>query len=225
MDIPTRAAELSTRDRSEGWALILLGVPFAIASYTVMSLLLFALLWFVGVPAAVALGIGAALTLVAMVIDTLQHPEEQWKVARYRLSDGSTSGPSMNTVWLAALGLGPAAFSGMPLTANVSDPENLAEHGGMMTSGCATVVLGGPRQVRRGLSRLALARLRTDSRVLGEAGALLTWVRATGPVEQGLLAAEAARQRWLGGLALVMELGALRWALEDGVKRAVVREE
>ena len=94
-----------------------------------------------------------------------------------------------------------------------------------MASGCATVVLGGPRQVRRGLARLSLARLRTDPRVLGEAEAVVRWVRANGPVEQGALATEAARQRWLGGLALVTDLGALRWSLEDGVKRAAVRED
>ena len=224
MTLRSEAAELSRRERSEGWLQIALGVPFAAASLAGMSLLLFALLWLLGVPALAALGIGAGVTLVAMVVDTLCHPDEQWRVARYRLCDGRHEGPSDVSNVLALAGFVPTGLGGMPLNASVSDPQNLAAHGGMLTSACANIVLGGPRQIRRGMTKLALARLRSDSRVLGESEMLLAWVAKEGPVEQSALAEEAGRHRWLGGLALVLDVNALRWTLEGGVKRAVVRE-
>lgn len=218
------AAALAARDRSEGWALIAVGVPFAVVSFCAFAFLLFGLLFLVGVPPYASLAAAAALALAAVIIDTWRHPEERWKVARYRLVDGATSGPSLDSVALAAMGASPAVFAGMPLNAAVNDPGNLAQHGGMLASGCANLILGGPRLIRRGLTQLTLARLRTDPRVLGEARSLLEWVAKNGPVEQGALAVEAARRNWVAGLSLVMDLNALRWTLENGAKRAVVRE-
>ncbi len=224
MTLAFEAAALAARDRSEGWALIALGIPFAIVSFCGFAFVLFWLCFLLGAPFYVSMATGAALALAAMIVDTFRHPEERWKVARYHLSDGTTEGPSDVSNALALAGVVPTGFGGMPLMAGVTDPGNLAAQGGMLVSGCTNLILGGPRSIRRGITQLALARLRTDPRVLGEAESLVAWVARNGPVEQKALAEEAARRRWLGGLALVMDLNALRWSLQDGVKRAVVRD-
>lgn len=224
MNLATEAAALAARDRSEGWALIVMGIPFAVVSFCGFAFVLFWLCFLLGAPLHVSMAIGAALALAAMVVDTFRHPEERWKVARYHLSDGTKAGPSDLSNALALAGIVPTGFGGMPLTASVTDPGNLVAQGGMLVSGCTNLILGGPRSIRRGITQLSLARLRTDPRVLGEAESLVAWVARNGPVEQNALAEEAARRRWLAGLALVMDLNALRWTLENGVKRAVVRE-
>lgn len=214
MDIDARFAERNAEDRRQAWALIALGVPFALGGWLFLSWAVTLLLWFLsplglGASFAVAGGVVAAL----MAIDTWRNPSEFWHRARYFVPG---VGPGDR-----ALIARDGPFAGMPLMAPM-DPTNLAEHGRTVSSGCANVVLGGPRNIRRGIEQLRLVRARTAG--VPALRSFLKWLHDRGSLAEAELAAavEEDADRRLGFL-LAREIGLLTFSPSADGRRISLR--
>lgn len=203
-ELQRRLAEKCREERAQARLLIALGIPFAAVTVLGMTFLLAALLWFLGVRYALAFPISFLGVCGAVAFDTWKHPSEHWKVARYYLAGTIDTQSDPNAVTLVQ---GEGAFAGMPLMAAVSDPANLAAQGGMIASGCANVILGGPRNIRKGMEQLRSVRAKEEPAVESAAVRFLAWLKEHEPVtEQDVLALVAKDPSLRKGFALAGEL-------------------
>ena len=213
-ELQRRLAEKCREDRGQAKLLIALGIPFAAASVFGMTFMLSSLLWLVGVKYLLASILSFVVVLGAAAFDTWKHPSEHWKVARYYQA-GTIDSP------LVADG----AFAGMPLMASISDPANLIEHGSMLSQGCANVILGGPRNIRKGIEQLRAAERRSDPQVESAAVRFLAWLKEKQPVTEEEVAEAVRKDPSLQkGFALAHELGFLR-RRKDGPQRLLEFKE
>jgi hypothetical protein len=112
----------------------------------------------------------------------------------------------------------------MPLMASVTDPGNLAEHGRVLSGGCANLVLGGPRNIRRGLELLRLVRARGSAGGPEAAVRFLGWPGPRGAVPEVEVARALQEDSVLGrGFLLCRELGLLASRKTDAGKTFEVR--
>ncbi len=199
-EVRRRLDERSREERAQAKLLIGLGIPFAGATLFGMTFALSFLLWAASLPYWAALLISFVLVSAVLTIDTWRHPSEHWARATYYL--GGTLPSNLE----AAEGM----FAGMPLMANVSDPANLVSHGERMLSGCASVILGGPRNIRKGLEQMKAAKSREDAKVVTAASLFLDWLQRKGSVtEEEVTSIVAKEPAWKKGFALAGELGFL----------------
>ena len=199
-EVRRRLEEKNREERAQAKLLIAMGIPFSGAALFGMTFALSFLLWAISLPYWAALLISFVVVAAAMTIDTWRHPSEHWARATYYL--GGTLPSNLE----AADGM----FAGMPLMANVSDPSNLVSHGERMLSGCANVVLGGPRNIRKGLEQIQAAKAREDAKVVSATSLFLDWLQRKGAVTEEEVAAIVAKETgWNKGFALAGELGFL----------------
>ncbi len=193
-DVDARLAERHAEDRSQAWSLIALGIPFALGSWLFLSWMLTLLLWVLKLAGlGTSFGIAAGVVAILLAVDTWRHPSEYWHQANYFVPSGNDS-----------LLSGDGWSAGMPLMASVSDPGNLAERGRVISSGCANVALGGPRNVRKGFELLRLAKARQAA--APAARKFLVWLRDRSPLPETELPTDAFLRR---GFLLARELGLL----------------
>lgn len=217
-----RLAEKVREERGQALLLIGLGIPFAAVTVFGMTFALSALLWLVGVRYLPAFLISFLVVLGAVAIDTWRHPSEHWKVARYYLAGAidTQSDPQAFTP-VATEG----AFAGMPLMASVSDPANLAAHGEMVLRGCSNVILGGPRNIRKGFEQLRAVQAKSDPRVESAAVRFLAWLKEEQPVTEEEVAAAVRKDPTLQkGFSLAAELGFLH-RRKEGPQRLLEMKE
>ncbi len=213
-EIRRRLEERSAEDRREAWLLIGLGVPFAVAGLLVLSFGLFLL--FVLLPVRLGWGpkyfVALGVAVAAAAVDTWRRPSESWYRANYYLSDGTLATSD-------ALTIGEGWAAGVPAMASVTDPHNWVTRGGQIANGCSNLVLGGPRNIRRGIERLRLVRRRSLPANVNAAAEFLAWLSEHAPVGETELA-EALRRRPVlaPGYALAGELGFLARKTVDGRK-------
>lgn len=223
-EIERRLAERNRRDSHSGWLLIILGIPFAIVGILTLSWLITFLLiltapveWSWGACFIVAL----SAVMVAATIDCWRHPSEHWKEARYYLTDGTVSGATFDGWFLEHQKGG---FSGMPLMTNMSDPHNWAMRGSAIANGCGNLVLGGPRNIRKGIEALRLIRVRSNKKTIDGAMELLSRIERAGSTEENELHETlAAEPRLRSGYLLADQLGFLARRLVDGKKIVSLR--
>jgi hypothetical protein len=186
-DVDARLAAKSAEDRAQARALILTGIPFALAAWLFLAILGASLPWFWGRWGyGPCFGLAGAVVALLMAVDTWRHPSEHWIRVRY-FTPGLTHEPL------------PTTNDGIPLMASVTDPGNLAEHGRMMSSGCANLALGGPRNLRKGVELLRLARAREAA--APAVRALLGWLGerkdpSEADLAQALAQNELLRRGW-----------------------------
>ena len=194
-------------DRSKAKLLIGLGIPFAAASLFGMTFFLSFLLWLMSVKYLPAAVLSFLLVAGVLAFDTWKHPSEHWRAARYYLGGTIDAGSEVPLAGVARDGI----FAGMPLMASVSDTANLTEHGAMMLRGCSNILLGGPRNIRRGIELLKAAEARGDPKVESAAVRFLAWLKGAQPVTEGEVAERVQKDPTLRpGFTLAQELGFLR---------------
>lgn len=217
-ELQKRLRERCTEDRSQARLLIALGIPFTLGSLLGMVFPLSFLLWLIGVKYLLAVFLSFVVVGGALAFDTWKHPSEHWRAAQYYM--GGTIDTGDQTL-VAADGL----FAGMPLMATVSDPANLAEHGSMMVRGCSNLILGGPRNVRKGIELLKAVAAREDQKVESAAVRFLAWLKAEAPVTEEEVADRMKQDPSLRpGFTLAHELGFLR-RRKDGPQRLLEMKE
>ena len=199
-DIHRRIDERNAEDSRRARLLIGLGIPSGVAGTFFLAAALGGLLWV----APVGLSAAPAFGLAAVIVDVWRHPSEHWAPVRFYLKSGEVSGAEFMP---AALGTG---FHGMPLMANVTDPDNLAALERAQRVGCANVVLGGPRNVRKGIDLRLRIRRRRDAKVRASAVAFATWLAGEGPLSEAALEFHMKeRPDRVTGFLLVSDLGLL----------------
>lgn len=130
---------------------------------------------------------------------------EDARRARWLIALGVPFGRVAMFFLATALGSG---FHGMPLMADVTDPENLAALERAQRTGCANVVLAGPRHVRKGIELLLLIRRRRGAPP--GASAFAAWLAEAGPTPEAALHAFLNERPELApGFLLASELGLL----------------
>ncbi len=221
-EVRRRLEERNREERSQAKLLIAFGIPFAAASVLGLTVGLSFLLWLLFKQYWIGLLISFAVVSVAVAVDTWRHPSEHWPKVRYYL--GGVTGSEL-TAPGATLFLADGMFAGMPLMANVSDPANLAAHGERVAAGCVNVLLGGPRNIRRGLEQLKAAKARADAKVVSSASLFLDWLKRKGAVTEEEVAAIVAKETaWRKGFALAGELGFLARRKEGPQRLLEVKE-
>jgi hypothetical protein len=221
-EIRRRLGEKHREERAQAKLLIGLGIPFAAAALFVLTGMLSFLLWMVLGNYAVCLAVSFLLVAGAMAVDTWKHPSEHWPRVRYYLGGVAES---ELTAFGAGLFAADGLFAGMPLMANVSDPANLAGQSERVLAGCSNVVLGGPRNIRKGLEQLRAARAREDSKLVSAASLFLDWVKRKGAVTEEEVAAIVAKEAaWRRGFSLASELGFLTRRKEGPQRLLQVKE-
>lgn len=218
-----RLREKNSDDRAEAVSFLVLGVPFAVGACFFFGLAIWFLLILAPIPGSWGLkaGLSAAVVLAVVILDTWKHPSEEWYRARYYLADGRLADAEDGGVsYLGADGW----FAGMPAMASVTDPSNLAARGRAISSGFANVVLGGPRNIRKALEKLALIRRRSRPPVVDAADAFVDWLGKNGPADDpAVREILGERPEWRSGLLLAGELGLLSTRKADGVSRLALR--
>lgn len=213
-EVRRRLEARGREDRHDAWLLVGLGVPFAAAGLLFLSGGLFMLLLLlpigIGWGAKYLLAVG--VSFAAALIDTWRHPSEHWYRARFYLADGTVAGDEAATIadgWAA----------GMPAMASATDPHNWAARGAQLANGCSNLVLGGFRNIRKGVERLVLARRRSRPENVNAANEFLGWLSEHAPVDPRDLEAHLTRRPVLvAGYALAVELGFIGGKLVDGRK-------
>lgn len=206
-EVRRRLEEKNREERAQAKLLIGLGLPFAGATVLGLTFGLSFLLWLLSLPYWAALLISFVVVTAAVAIDAWRHPSEHRPKVKYYLG-GATE--SELTVPGATLFVADGMFAGMPLMANVTDPANLAAHGDKVAAGCVNVLLGGPRNIRKGLEQLKTAKAREDAKIISSASMFLDWLQRKGSVTEEEVAAIVAKEAaWKMGFALASELGFL----------------
>jgi len=217
-ELQKRLRERCEEDRSQARLLIVLGIPFALGSLVGVAFPLSFLLWLVGVQYLLAALLSLVLVSGLLAFDTWKHPSEHRRVAQYYR--GGTIDPGADPL-VAADGI----FAGMPLMASVSDPANLVEHGAAILRGCSNVLLGGPRNIRKGLELRRATDAREDQKVESAAVRFLAWLKAEEPVTEEEVAELVKKDPSLRqGFTLAHELGFLR-RRKEGPQRLLEMKE
>ena len=179
--IKERASAQDAMDKSQAWLLIGLGIPFAVVGMFGLQVVLGTLVYMapVGLDFTESMLLSGGITLVAVIIDTWRHPSEHWVRTRYTLVGGGTSGPEFSAFTRNQAG---GLFSGMPLMTNMSDPSNLGKRGMEIANGCGNVILGGPRNIRKGAELLLFVRARSSRQSLDAAHQFLEWLANREPL-------------------------------------------
>jgi hypothetical protein len=221
-ELQKRLAAKSAEDRSQARLLIALGIPFAAATVLGLTFPLSALLWFLGVKYLLALLLALGVVGAVVALDTWRHPSEHWKVTRYYLAGTIDTQNDPHAVTLVA---GDGIFAGMPLMASVSDPANLAAHGERVLQGCSNVLLGGPRNIRKGIELLRAVEARADARNESAGVRFLAWLKKEQPVTEEEVAAVVQKDPSLRqGFGLAHELGFLK-RRKEGPQRLLEMKE
>lgn len=221
-ELQKRLRERCEEDRSSARLLIVLGIPFALGSLVGLAFPLSFLLWLLGLKYWLAGSLSFLAVAGALAFDVWKHPSEHWRVARYYRGGTIDTSTDPDAVTLAAAD---GIFAGMPLMASVSDPANLAEHGSAILRGCSNLLLGGPRNIRKGLELLRAVEAREDSRVESAAVRFLAWLKQEEPVTEEEVAERVGKDAILRqGFTLAHELGFLR-RRKDGPQRLLEMKE
>ena len=215
-EVRRRLAEKNREERAQAKLLVALGVPFAAAAVFGLTFMLSFLLWMLSLNYWICLLASFVVVSTAVTIDTWRHPSEYWVKSKYYIGGAiGAESPLDAASFLVADGM----FAGMPLMATVSDPANLAAHGEKVLSGCSNLVLGGPRNIRKGLEQLKAAKAREDAKVVSSASLFLDWLKRKGSVTEEEVAGIVAREpAWCRGFSLASELGFLT-RRKDGPQR------
>jgi hypothetical protein len=221
-ELQKRLEENCREERAQARLLIALGIPFAAAAIFGMTFALSALFWLLRLPYLWASFLAFILVSGAVAFDTWKHPSEQWTIARYYLAGTiNPQGDPKAVTLVAADGI----FAGMPMMASVSDPANLAEHGGMLLRGCSNVILGGPRNIRKGIEQLRAVQAKSDPKVESAAVRFLAWLKKEQPVTEEEVAGLVGKDPSLRqGFSLASELGFLR-RRKEGPQRLLEMKE
>lgn len=221
-EVLRRLGEKNREERAQAKLLIGLGVPFAAATLLGLTFGLSSLWWLVLGHYWIGLLVSFVLVAGAVAIDTWRHPSEHWPRVRYYL--GGVTGSELEVPGLT-LFVADGMFAGMPLMANVSDPANLAAHGEKVSAGCVNVLLGGPRNIRKGLEQLKAAKARENAKVVTSASLFLDWLKRKGSVTEEEVAGIVAKEpAWRRGFSLASELGFLT-RRKDGPQRLLQVKE
>ncbi|MBI2930776.1 MAG: hypothetical protein HYY16_03925 [Planctomycetes bacterium] len=207
--IDYRVRDRNRADFREALALIVLGIPFTAIGVFALDLLLFLVLRDFLVSTGIVLG--------AVLIDTWLHPSEHYVRARYYLVGGGQKGHEFGTLQTERR---KGAFSGMPLMTNMSDPENWAMRGKVAANGCANLVLGGPRNIRKGIELIILARRRARPENLSSALLFLKWLRERQPLAEKDVNAHLSNEpRHVPGFMVADELGLIsrKWQGQEKI--------
>jgi len=221
-ELQKRLREKCQEERGQAKLLIGLGIPFALGSVLGMTFAGSALLWLLGMKYLWASLLALLLVSGAVAFDTWKHPSEHWTIARFYGGGALDSGLSSAGPKLVAVD---AFFAGMPMMAAVSDPANLAAQGGALLQGCTNLILGGPRNIRKGLELLREVEAKSDSAVESAAVRFLAWLKKAQPVTEEEVAEQVAKDPSLKpGFALASELGFLR-RRKEGPQRLLEMKE
>jgi hypothetical protein len=221
-ELQKRLRERCEEDRRQAKLLIGLGIPFAAASLLGVAFPLSFLFWMMKVPYLLAAFLSFLLVGGILAWDTWKHPSEHWRAATYYLGGTIDTSTDPKAVTLVAAD---GVFAGMPLMASVSDPGNLAEHGSMLLRGCSNFLLGGPRNIRKGIELLRAADARAESKVESAAIRFLAWLKEEEPVTEEEVADRIKKDPSLKqGFTLSHELGFLR-RRKDGPQRLLEMKE
>jgi hypothetical protein len=215
--VERRLGDRNREDEKQAKVLIGLGIPFALASFVGLMVALSSLLWILrlGVGCFTSFFISGGVALAAMVLDTLFHRSEYWHQTQiYQAAAAKTAESG---------GEPPAEGTEAPATPEreASDfLENLRYAGGKALH----LLLGGPRNIRKGIDLRKLILARSEEEPVGAGTLFLQWLRQRGRTPKAELeAAIAANPRLSLGYTLTTELGLLEWKTVEGRKVVDIR--
>lgn len=212
-EIERRLTERNGEDRREAWMLIALGLPLALAALGVMTALMTLVVVLVFSPESLLLPSLIVLVGVAgaMAFDAWRHPSEDWSKACGLVRDLEKQG--------RLLPMGTFLRYGGPLA--MANPVTWGAR--VLVPGCVNVVLGGPRNVRKGVDKLLLVRGRSACVV--ETLEFTGWLANRGAVPEGKLEGELAEHpRLRAGRVVAADLDLLVWKPGEEGKEVSLRE-